>query len=218
MFVALAALLLQVSPVLSLSDPVAIAKTPPVALAASGREMAPTAPALEIDVILPLADANSSGLEVYFSTPEGTPSVLAEEPKPFVSTAQISPRRLHSTPAAGLISVVELQEEVRHQKKIWFFLAAVEHGAAVFDAWSTRRAIANGGHEINPLMKPFANSGAIYAATQAGPLLFDYVGKRMMMSRSPRLRRLWWLPQTASAAASLFSGIHNLGVHGPAQP
>jgi hypothetical protein len=115
--------------------------------------------------------------------------------------------------AAGSISVGELRTEVRRQERTWMILAAVEHGAATFDAWSTRRAIANGGQEMNPLMKPFANSGAIYAATQAGPLLFDYIGKRMMMSRSSKLRRIWWLPQVASTASSIFCGVHNLGVH-----
>ncbi|MFI5105427.1 MAG: hypothetical protein ACHP79_10920, partial [Terriglobales bacterium] len=133
----------------------------------------------------------------------GNPAFVAASPSPVRRNAG----------NGSVISVLNLQAEVRRRKRIWFALSAVEHGAAAFDAWSTRRAIANGGQELNPLLRPFANSGAIYAATQAGPFLFDYLGKRMMMSHNSKLRRVWWLPQVASTAASLFSGAHNLSVH-----
>jgi hypothetical protein len=90
---------------------------------------------------------------------------------------------------------------------------AAGHAAAGFDAWTTRHAISGGyGREANPLMKPFANSNAIYAAIQVSPALMDFLGKRMMVSQNPWLRKVWWLPQAAGASVSLLAGKHNLGV------
>ncbi|HXJ07115.1 MAG TPA: hypothetical protein VNH65_18580 [Candidatus Acidoferrum sp.] len=99
------------------------------------------------------------------------------------------------------------------QKKVWYALMVASSGAAAFDAWSTRRAISGGyGTESNPLLRPFAGSGALYAATQVSPVVMDYIGRRMMTSRHTLLRRLWWLPQTAGTGMSLFAGVHNMGV------
>lgn len=99
------------------------------------------------------------------------------------------------------------------QKKIWFALTVASSGAAGFDAWSTRRAISGGyGTEANPLLAPFAKSNAIYAATQVSPVVLDYVGRKMMTSRYPLLRKMWWVPQTAGTGMSLFAGVHNVGV------
>jgi len=87
------------------------------------------------------------------------------------------------------------------------------HAAAGFDAWTTRRAISSGyGREANPFLKPFASSNAIYAAIQVSPSFMDFLGKRMMVSQNPWIRKFWWLPQTAGASASLLAGRHNLGV------
>lgn len=103
--------------------------------------------------------------------------------------------------------------ETPRKRKIWYGLMAASHGAAVFDAWTTRRAISGGyGVEGDPLQRPFANSGAIYATTQVTPLIMDYVGHRMMRSRHPWMRRIWWVPQAASAGVSLGAGIHNYNV------
>jgi hypothetical protein len=99
------------------------------------------------------------------------------------------------------------------QKKVWYALTLASSGAAGFDAWSTRRAISGGyGTESNPLLRPFAHSNALYAATQVSPLVLDYVGRKMMTSRHPLLRRMWWLPQSAGTGLSLFAGVHNVGV------
>jgi hypothetical protein len=98
--------------------------------------------------------------------------------------------------------------------KKWLMLSAVEHGAATFDAWSTRRVIENGsGYEMNPLLRPFASSNALYGAVQVAPLVFDYVGLRMLHSEHPWMRKFWWVPQSASAAASIFGGVHNSMMH-----
>jgi hypothetical protein len=103
--------------------------------------------------------------------------------------------------------------ETPRQKKIWYGLMATSHGAAVFDAWTTRRALSGRyGVEADPLERPFAHSNAVYASTQVMPLVMDYVGRRMMRSSHPWMRRIWWVPQAASASVSLGAGIHNYGI------
>jgi hypothetical protein len=37
----------------------------------------------------------------------------------------------------------------------------------------------------------------------------DYVGRRMMTSSHPTLRRFWWVPQVAGAGFSFSAGMHN---------
>ena len=68
------------------------------------------------------------------------------------------------------------------------------------------------GLEANPFLRPFANSNAIYAATQVSPAAMDYLGKRMMVSQHGWVRKIWWLPQTAGASISFVCGTHNLGL------
>ncbi|MFZ0818476.1 MAG: hypothetical protein WAM91_00285 [Candidatus Acidiferrales bacterium] len=96
----------------------------------------------------------------------------------------------------------------------WLILGAVEHGAATFDAYSTRQVITSGtGYEMNPMLRPFANSGALYGAVQVAPLAFDYLSLRMLHSSHPWMRKMWWMPQSLSAGASMFGGIHNSLMH-----
>jgi len=103
--------------------------------------------------------------------------------------------------------------ETPRQRKMWYALAIAGHSGAAFDAWSTRRAVSGGyGQEANPLLRPFANSNAIYAATQVSPAVMDYLGKRMMVSRHGWMRKIWWLPQAAGAGMSFASGAHNVSV------
>ena len=112
------------------------------------------------------------------------------------------------------VSVKQLLAEERHKKQMWIGLGIAEHSAATFDAWTTRRAMTTvGAQELNPLLKPFAGNASLYAAIQVGPVVMDYVGKKMMYSRHNWVRRMWWVPQSASFATSLFCGAHNLGVH-----
>jgi hypothetical protein len=99
-------------------------------------------------------------------------------------------------------------------RRSWIALAVAEHAAAGFDAYTTRYAISRGAVEQDPLMRPFANSSAIYAAIQAGPVVLDIAARRMQRSQNGFLRRTWWLPQSVSAGMSVFSGVHNLRVAG----
>ncbi|MFZ0881587.1 MAG: hypothetical protein WA002_18975 [Candidatus Acidiferrales bacterium] len=98
------------------------------------------------------------------------------------------------------------------ERRSWLLLGIAEHGAATFDAWTTNRAVAEGHSEDNPLLRPFAGSASMYAAIQVGPVLFDYIGRRMQRSETGFVRRIWWLPQTLSLSASIFAGAHNLAV------
>lgn len=103
--------------------------------------------------------------------------------------------------------------ETERQRDIWYGLVALGHGAAGFDAWTTRRAVSSGyGVEGNPLEQPFAHSGAIYATTQVTPLIMDYVGRRMMRSSHSWVRKAWWVPQAAGAGVSVGAGLHNYNV------
>jgi hypothetical protein len=98
--------------------------------------------------------------------------------------------------------------------KMWFVLGAVEHGAATFDAWSTRRNIEEGTmHEADPIMRPFANSNAMYAAVQVAPVLFDLLSKQMLHNSHSWVRKSWWVPQSASTVASILSGARNVAIH-----
>ena len=97
--------------------------------------------------------------------------------------------------------------------RTWWVLTAAQHGAATFDAWSTRQSITSGrGYERNPLMKPFADSAAIYPVIQVLPLGLDYLSRRMAQSRHSALRKTWWVPQTIATAGFVWSGVRNLRV------
>lgn len=99
------------------------------------------------------------------------------------------------------------------QRREWLALSTAQHGAATFDAWSTRRVISSGeGRELNPMLRPFAGNGSLYAVVQVSPLLFDYVGRRMMTSQHNWIRRAWWVPQAVNTVVLLASGAHNLSV------
>jgi hypothetical protein len=97
-------------------------------------------------------------------------------------------------------------------RNAWIALSIVQHGAAAFDAYSTRQAVGHGAVEDDPMMRPFAHSPAMYVATQVGPVIFDLLARHMQRSEYPMLRHLWWMPQSMSAGLSIFSGVHNLSV------
>jgi hypothetical protein len=114
-------------------------------------------------------------------------------------------------PAAPLPPFKAGPNEIRKTSRMWAVLTIAQHIAATFDAWSTRHALSAGGrYEADPMMRPFANSPAIYGAIQAGPVVLDYVGRRMSRSQSKWMQRLWWVPQSAATAGFLFSGSHNV--------
>jgi hypothetical protein len=97
-------------------------------------------------------------------------------------------------------------------RRSWLLLSLTQHGAAAFDAYSTRRSITTGATEEDPLVRPFAHSPGIYAAIQVAPVGLDILSRRMQRSENRVFRRTWWLPQSTSVAVSLLSGFHNLSV------
>ena len=135
------------------------------------------------------------------------PSMPEPKAAPKEETTSLSGAAFPATPVRPAVMAIQ---ETPTQRKIWYGLAAAGHAGAAFDAWSTRRAIrAGAGTEANPMLRPFAHSGALYAATQASPLLMDYLGKKMMTSQHKWVRKMWWLPQTAGASMSFAAGAHN---------
>lgn len=94
-------------------------------------------------------------------------------------------------------------------RRLWLFLSTAEHSAATYDAWSTRRALAAGRVEADPLMRPFAGSAALYPAMQLVPIGLDYLARRLQRS-SGWAHRIWWVPQSAATVTFLFSGSYNV--------
>jgi hypothetical protein len=119
--------------------------------------------------------------------------------------------RVPEKPSGPRGSIPEAQRDGR--KRIWLGLAMAQHGAAAFDAYATREAVSSGrGRELDPLLRPFAGSAALYPAMQVGPALLDYVGLRMMNNRRAWVRHIWWVPQTFATAGFLWAGSHNLSM------
>jgi hypothetical protein len=156
------------------------------------------------DFIRDFSSSRPVSLELLASASAGplaTPEPLAP-PTPIIATPIVANRN----------GDLDKKWESRN-KKIWYSLVGVNHVAAGFDAWSTRDSIQRGARELNPLLKPFATSNAMYAANQVVPFGMDYLGRRLMRSNNAFLRKMWWVPQTASAVCSLAAGIHNMGVN-----
>ncbi|MGD0905944.1 MAG: hypothetical protein ABSA96_00060 [Candidatus Acidiferrales bacterium] len=206
MILAIAALLIQpqVAPQLSISaEKIAIIQ--PAISAVSSSDI------LETSNEISLPPAPSASAEPIAAT---EPSALPDAPVPSpavnapVTIAFIKP----SNPMT--VSVNELAAENHRKQFVWKGLVIASSGAATFDAWTTRHAITTAGAvELNPMLKPFAGNASLYAAIQVGPALMDYVGKKMMYSRFTVVRRMWWVPQSASFVSSLFCGAHNLSFH-----
>src|SRR4029077_15827692 len=156
----------------------------------------------------------------------GTARELPSMPKPKVDsdagadgvTASVAGAAAVQPPTAALAlqpmkPAYTRPRETRGQRIAWYSLMATGHGAAAFDAYSTRLAVSgNYGTETNPFLRPFSHSSALYAATQVSPALMDFIGKRMMVSENRLVRKMWWLPQAAGSGFSVFAGVHNLGV------
>jgi hypothetical protein len=163
------------------------------------------------EALLPLTPV-SSDIAVQ-PPPDPGSATLPSAPEPVVANAP-APIAFLRPSKPMTVSVAQLAEENRRNQRIWRGLAVASHSAATFDAWSTRHAITTAGaREMDPLLKPFAGNASLYLAIQVGPAVMDYVGKKMMYSRHTWVRRMWWVPQSASFAGSLFCGVHNANVH-----
>jgi hypothetical protein len=142
------------------------------------------------------------------------PEMLPDAPVPMTALAIPAPAAFLKAGNPMTVSVAQLQAENRRKQFMWKSLVIASSGAATFDAWATRHTITtSGAQELNPLLKPFAGNASLYAAIQVGPVLLDFAGKKMMYSRHPWVRRMWWVPQSASFVTSIFCGAHNLAYH-----
>jgi hypothetical protein len=207
MFLPLALLLLQpqIAPKISISTEMAVLHMPTVASMDSGvtagEDSAPAAEVTAYAAAMPAAEARAALPEA--PVPPTVEPVEAHAPIAFLNpTKQMK------------VSVEQLIAENRRKQMLWKGLAIASSGAATFDAWSTRHAITTAGAvELNPMLKPFAGNGSLYAAIQVGPALLDFAGKKMMYSRVSWVRHMWWVPQSASFVSSMFCGSHNLAFH-----
>lgn len=147
-------------------------------------------------------DALPSAISPALSTAAAVPASYRSQT---FSTIRIAKENL--VKPAQKVSVESLPS-----RKKWLALAIASSSAAAFDAYSTRRSIAAGNVESNPMMRPFASSPAIYVAIQASPVVMDYVAFKMQSSHNPFLRHLWFIPQTTGTAMSIFAGAHNMSI------
>ena len=165
------------------------------------------------------ASKDSEPAKALPSAPEAKIKTDAEVAKDAASASGTTSSLVEPAPAANPAMVKAAKPAFRRedvtpeQKHEWYALVGVSAGAAVFDAWSTRRAISGGyGTEANPLLRPFVHSNAIYAATQVSPLVMDFIGRKMMSSRHNWMRKVWWMPQMAGTNVSVSSAIHNVSI------
>jgi hypothetical protein len=204
MFLAIAVLLIhpQIATAMPLSAERA-AIDAPAAISASTTTM-------DADDSLPTATASFDAA----TQPAGeSADALPEAPVPVPVTAP-APMAFLKPGKPMTVSVSQLRAENRRKELMWKGLIVASSGAATFDAISTRFAIARlGAVELNPLLRPFAGNASLFAAIQVGPALMDFAGKKMMYSRHTWVRRMWWVPQSASFVSSIFCGAHNLSYH-----
>jgi hypothetical protein len=74
-----------------------------------------------------------------------------------------------SAPRAAGARTFRGKAEPPPQNRKWLALSIAAHGAAGFDAWSTRRVISSvpQTREANPLLRPFAGNASMYYACRA---------------------------------------------------
>jgi hypothetical protein len=152
------------------------------------------------------SDSNLKDGALMASLPSAPVAKLKADPEP-VSL------RAAGQPYQPVKPVLTRPRETPRQRKMWYALTIAGSSGAAFDAWSTHRAVVGGyGQEANPFLRPFAHSNAIYAATQVSPAVMDFLGKRMMVSENPSIRKLWWVPQLLGTGMSFASAAHNVSI------
>ena len=158
----------------------------------------------------------------HAATPEGEPKrevasaahesdflKLPNAPEPSVSPSLIAVMPVNPVMTKATPTTPKFTESSR-QRKIWWTLSVANHSAVAFDSYSTRRAVSHGARELNPTLRPFANTNALYPVMQASAFGLDYLSRRMMRSKYSALRKIWWLPQSANTVSSLFAGASNM--------
>jgi hypothetical protein len=215
MVFAVAALCLQFAPG-ALSAPLAATTRPLTRTAEAATNTTAQAPSLDASIS---SEPDSASSTHYNFDKVSLNATSKESSTPKLSAVSLDPSSDSQT--LSTIRVPEIQPgrphevtmaERRRYTRSWLALSLVQHGAATFDAYSTRQSVSRGNVEDDPMLRPFAHSGAIYAAIQAGPVALDFIARRMQHSEIGMVRRMWWVPQTVSTAAFIFAGVHNLNV------
>lgn len=200
MLLAVGAILLQISSVVPHGLPTLQPSEPAVAAAVIQPLTTASQPVPASLKDIKLTNLNFDGDD---SAGLGTASPRSDENNQSLSTIHIPQKP---------VKPMGVKSAETYPQRTWLLLAVAQHGAAAFDAYSTRYAVGHGAVEQNPLMKPFAHSPSIYAVSQISPTVFDLVGRRMLRSQNGFIRRMWWLPQSMSAGVYTFAGIHNFSV------
>lgn len=129
------------------------------------------------------------------------------------SESEVLPEPLLVQPVRSSHPVQPEVKSASDHKQAWLALAALQHGSAIFDAWSTRQALSGGaGYERDILVRPFANSSAVYPALQILPLGLDLISRHMLRSSHSITRKSWWVPQTVATVGFVWCGARNVHV------
>ena len=111
-------------------------------------------------VSLPSAPAPKIAADNSTAIPGESSSLAAEPIQPAAPIQPANPPKF----------AIRTRVETPTQKVAWTGLAILGHGAAGFDAYSTRKAISGGfGSESNPLLRPFAHSNALSPSSTTPP-------------------------------------------------
>lgn len=156
---------------------------------------------------------HSQPVEVASSAPNSNASMSAANASPEAAADALN--GIYIAPGTDAIKPLAFKpytSPVERSAREWLALSIAQHAAATFDAWTTRRSVASGNVEADPMLKPFVHSDAIYGAIQGTPLVFDFLSRRMQRSDNRIVRRFWWVPQTAMASVSIYCGAHNLAI------
>jgi hypothetical protein len=142
-----------------------------------------------------------------FASVGTAPSI--EAPTPERSVAPL----IEFSPAARSSAAIQVasERELSHRSrtKKWLLLSVAAHSGAALDAWTTRTNVTAGRTELNPVLRPFVNTNGLYPVMQIGPTLTDLVAWKLMKSQHHFLRKLWWVPQVASASISFTCSARN---------
>jgi hypothetical protein len=226
MVFAIAALLLQAfqppviaptetsEPVVSTSTTSSAPASPAPVVSAEGTNDAPT---LETDADKSQIHLNLDSVKLFSmnSNESPAPSMGLASSESAQNSQSLSSVHI---PEPKPVKPIQLKRsETTPSRRSWLVLTLAQHGAATFDAYSTRQAVGNGAVERNPFLKPFVHSPAAYGAMQVCPAVLDMVARRMQRSDHGLFRRTWWVPQAMSTGVFVFAGAHNLNVAGRQQ-
>lgn len=200
MIIAAGVILLQLSAVMPAKAVVAVK---PAIQPATVSQTSPNTTALPVLSNVRLTDLN------FAATSDSSPASKTIQPGTSPAPSEITP--IH-VPQIKPPKHAGIEAAEQYPRRTWLMLVVAQHGAAAFDAYSTRYAVGHGAVEQNPLMRPFVHSDSIYAVSQITPTVLDFVSRRMMRSPNGFIRHMWWVPQSVSVGTYLFAGVHNLQV------